>query len=148
MVQVKANKEGQVVVASGGDKGWGYIRLEEKISNFGKTGIINQSTRSCLVRGPLESLKALNFTPDQELEGKIVYVDSFKPQNELDLTQGQLINPKTQEVIKSGDKVVYRSAYYDATGQDKDVKFVYDTQTATVAPEGSVMAEEEDTMGM
>ena len=145
MVTVKANKEGQVVVASGGEKGWGYLRLESQQAEFQPNGIVNMRKRSCLVKGSLEVLNSLNYTAEQQLSGKIVYVDSLQPTNPLNLDQDKLINPQTKQGITSGGKQVYRTAFYDASGTKADVKLEYDKVDAPVETTAS---EAEDNMEM
>lgn len=146
MVTVKANKEtGEVVVASGGEKGWGYLRVESETHEFSESGIVNMRKRSCLIKGPLEVLNSLKYTAEQQLSGKIVYVDSLQPTNPMNLDQDKLINPKTQQGITSGGKQVYRTAFYDASGTKADVKLEYDKVDTPVEATAS---EAEDNMEM
>lgn len=124
-VKVTANADGLVVVTSENNPEYGYIRLEQKTTVFAN-GWAQPKVKSALLRGRVEDLKALNFTKDQTLPGKIVVKESFIPSNPNDVNQDMKLAGTNGIPCTKDDQPIYRVAFYTEDLNDQDVLIQHD----------------------
>lgn len=131
-VKITANKEGKVVILksepSKNGKTYGYFRVEQpRFSAEG--GFAKISRVSALVTMSKEELELLNPSAGQELDGKIIIIESLekKPgfQEKKAGTDGN--------VLKCGGQTIYRGTAFTTKMDAKDVLIQHDTVAVAVA---------------
>ncbi len=80
-VVVTADKNGNVIGVSENNPDYGYVRVEQTGSFINDQGWLRVSKRSALIKGLVKDLMETGFTEGQELDGKVIVVESLNPFN-------------------------------------------------------------------
>ncbi len=133
-VKITANKEGKVVVLksepSKNGKTYGYFRVEQpRFSAEG--GFAKISRISALVTMSKEELDLLNPSAGQELEGKIIVLESFEKKPGFSEKKAGAEG----NVLKSGGQTIYRGTAFTTKMDAKDVLIQHDTVAVAVTSE-------------
>ena len=80
-VTIVPDEQGNAIRVSKTNAEYAHIRLVQQKVFFNTQGWVDNKSRSTLVHGKLEDLKAMGFEPGQELSGNIVIREQTEPFN-------------------------------------------------------------------
>ena len=123
-VKVTANEAGAVIIVSQNNPEWGHIRVMQERVIFDE-GWAKKKTISAFIPGTIEDLKALNWLPNQELDGKIIEKESMKPFNTKDPERDYKIAGKTGIVCVVDGAPIYRKTQYTNNPSAADIKILH-----------------------
>jgi hypothetical protein len=119
-VIVCPNEDNSIITLSKNNPEYGYIRVTQQRLLINKKGWVSIKPLSALVQADVDTLKMLNWTPNQQLKGQIVIKESleaFTPDNpDKDLK----IAGETGIPCCIDGQPIYRKCFYDPTGNDVD----------------------------
>lgn len=130
-VVVTADKNGNVIGVSENNPEYGYVRVEQTGSFINDQGWLRISRRSALIKGLVKDLVETGFTAGQELEGKIVVVESLNPFNPENPDRDLKIAGETGVVCRLDDQPIYRQTFYTTNPANQD-QFVTHTNTEEI----------------
>ena len=78
-VNVSSNEDNSIITLSKNNPEYGYIRATQQRLLINKKGWVSIRPLSALVQADVETLKMLNWSPNQQLRGQIVIKESFEP---------------------------------------------------------------------
>lgn len=119
-VLVTADKNGNVIGVSENNPEYGYVRVEQTGSFINDQGWLRISRRSALIKGLVKDLVETGFTEGQELEGKIVVVESLTPFNPENPDRDLKIAGETGVVCRIDDQPIYRQTFYTTNPHNQD----------------------------
>lgn len=122
-VKVVANEAGAVINLSKNPE-FGFICVNQVKNVFDDNGFMKRATLSALIHGTVVDLKAADYFGGQELDGKIVIIESLDPFNEKQPLKGIKKAGSTEVVCTYGGLSIYRKTIYteNAAMQDSYVK--------------------------
>jgi hypothetical protein len=98
----------------------GYIVLKQESSEV-KRGWLNNKTRTALLRGNIDDLKAQKYKKNSKLPGRIVVFETVTPLSSLDPERGLKRAGDGGIICCTADgEPIYRETYWDPSGQDED----------------------------
>jgi len=83
-VRVAADINGNVIGVSQNNPEYGYVRVEQSVTQISEAGWLKPVKRSALIKGKVEDLAEAGFVEGHELSGKIIVRESltaFNPEN-------------------------------------------------------------------
>lgn len=119
-VRVTGDENGNVIGVSTNNPEYGYVRVEQSVTQINEQGWLRISKRSALIKGKVEDLKAVNFTAGQELPGKIVVIESLVPFNPDNPDRDLKIAGSTGVVCRIDDEPIYRQTFYTSNENASD----------------------------
>lgn len=120
-VTVVADDNGKVIRQSKNNAEFGYVRVTQDAVQYGSNGWVNRKTRSALILGKMDDLKEIGIDKMDTLPGKIVIKESTEPFNQTDPDRDLKIAGSTGIICCTADgEPIYRTAFYDATGEQVD----------------------------
>lgn len=119
-VKVVGDESGNVINVSSNPE-YGYVRLEQVKSIIDENGFLRRKTRSALIQGTIDELKACGFYVGQVLPGKIVVLESLIPFNEKDPNRDLKVAGSTGIPCTQGGQPIYRKSLYTADLNRDDV---------------------------
>lgn len=119
-VVVTADKNGNVIGVSENNPEYGYVRVEQTGSFINDQGWLRISRRSALIKGLVKDLMEAGFSEGQELEGKIVVVESLTPFNRENPDRDLKIAGDTGVICRIDDQPIYRQTFYTPSENAKD----------------------------
>lgn len=119
-VLVTADKNGNVIGVSENNPEYGYVRVEQTGSFINDQGWLRISRRSALIKGLVKDLVETGFTEGQELDGKIVVVESLTPFNSENPDRDLKIAGETGVVCRIDDQPIYRQTFYTTNSNNQD----------------------------
>jgi hypothetical protein len=119
-VVVTADKNGNVIGVSENNPEYGYVRVEQTGSFINDQGWLRISRRSALIKGLVKDLVETGFTEGQELEGKVVVVESLTPFNSENPDRDLKIAGETGVVCRIDDQPIYRQTFYTTNANNQD----------------------------
>lgn len=119
-VVVTADKNGNVIGVSENNPEYGYVRVEQTGSFINDQGWLRVSRRSALIKGLVKDLVETGFTEGQELEGKIIVVESLNPFNAENPDRDLKIAGETGVVCRIDDQPIYRQSFYTTNPNNQD----------------------------
>lgn len=119
-VVVTADKSGNIVGVSENNPEYGYVRVEQSGSFINDQGWLRVSRRSALIKGLVKDLVETGFTEGQELDGKIVVVESLTPFNPENPDRDLKIAGETGVVCRIDDQPIYRQTFYTTNVNNQD----------------------------
>lgn len=124
-VIVRADKtSGLVVVPSQNNPSFGYIRVTQVRRIIDENFFARKVELSALIPGEVEDLKAFNWQADQEVEGKIIFIEQTTPFNKKDAEKAKKdlkVAGDTEIVCMQNDKPIYRKNFYTQNESAIDV---------------------------
>jgi len=111
-VVVTADKNGNVVGVSEKSPEYGYVRVEQSGSFINDQGWLRISRRSALIKGLVKDLVETGFNEGQELNGKIIVIESLVPFNPENPDRDLKIAGETGVVCRIDDQPIYRQSFY------------------------------------
>jgi hypothetical protein len=124
-VKVVGDESGNVINVSSNPE-YGYVRLEQVKSIIDENGFLRRKTRSALIQGTIDELKACGFYAGQVLPGKIVVLESLTPFNEKDPNRDLKVAGSTGIPCTQGGQPIYRKSLYTASLNRDDVTVDHD----------------------
>jgi hypothetical protein len=109
-----------VIVVSENNADWGYVRLEQVRTVIDDNGFIARKTMSCLLKGPVETLKESGFYAGQELPGTIIIEESLAPFNKKNPERDYKIAGETGIICRQAGAPIYRRTKYVPTPNAAD----------------------------
>lgn len=122
-VIVTANAAGKVVIP-GKTEGWGYVRVTQIRTVVDDNGFCKPKEFSALIKGTIKDLEKAGYHAGQELEGKIVFVESMKPFNPANPSRDYKKAGETGIVCSVNGNPIYRQNFYrtDANALDTSIE--------------------------
>lgn len=119
-VVVTADKNGNVIGVSENNPEYGYVRVEQTGSFINDQGWLRISRRSALIKGLVKDLVETGFFEGQELDGKIVVIESLTPFNPENPDRDLKIAGDTGVVCRIEDQPIYRQSFYTTNANNQD----------------------------
>jgi hypothetical protein len=119
-VVVTADKNGNVIGVSENNPDYGYVRVEQTGSFINDQGWLRVSKRSALIKGLVKDLMETGFTEGQELDGKVIVVESLNPFNPENPDKDLKIAGETGVVCRIDDQPIYRQSFYTTNNNLQD----------------------------
>ena len=120
-VTIVADDNGKVIRQSKNNAEYGYVRVIQDAVQYGANGWVNRKTRSALILGKMEDLKEIGLDTMDSLPGRIVVKESTEPFSQTDPDRDLKIAGSTGIICCTSDgEPIYRTTFYDATGDQLD----------------------------
>jgi len=119
-VKVAADAAGNVVIKSGKNPEYGYIRVEQKRMVVDNTGFARMLPLSALIPGKVSDLAAFGWEAGQEVEGRVVVKESLQPFNRKSPERDYKVAGESGIVCSVGDQPIYRKHIYVLAGNSED----------------------------
>ena len=120
-VTIVADDNGKVIRQSKNNAEYGYVRVIQDAVQYGSNGWVNRKTRSALILGKMEDLKEIGLDTMDSLPGRIVVKESTEPFSQTDPDRDLKIAGSTGIICCTSDgEPIYRTTFYDATGDQLD----------------------------
>ena len=120
-VTIVPDEQGNAIRVSKTNAEYAHIRLVQQKVFFNTQGWVDNKSRSTLVHGKLEDLKAMGFEPGQELSGNIVIREQTEPFNSSNPDRDLKKAGDTGIICCAHGEPIYRRTFYDASGKEQDV---------------------------
>lgn len=127
-VTVAGDALNNVVVKSSHSSDWGYIRVQQLVTNFESNGFLRVTPVSALIHGRIEDLLDLKWKKDQEIPGKIIFKESLTPFHPYDQTKDLKIAGKTGIPCKLDGEPIYRKTFYTTKMDQESVSVIHNNQ--------------------
>ena len=125
-VTVAANKDGNIIGISENNPDFGYIRVEQNAPVINEKGWLRFSKRSSLIKGKVEDLLQCNYKAGQEIQGRIVVVESLTPFNTENPDRDLKIAGETGVVCTIDDQPIYRQSFFTTNVDAHDELITHD----------------------
>jgi len=125
-VIVSSNEDGSVISLSKNNPEYGYIRVSQRRLVINKKGWVNLKELSALVQADVETLKQLEWKPQQQLAGHIVIKESVEPFSPENSDKDLKIAGDSDVICSIEGQPIYRKCFYDPTGNDVDSLIQHD----------------------
>lgn len=119
-VKVIADKYGSIISVSPNNPEYGYIRVEQVANVINSEGWLRKTRRTALIKGTIKDLEDAKFEKGQELPGKIVVIESFKPFYAQNPDRDLKIAGDSGVVCRVDDQPIYRQTFYTPDENAKD----------------------------
>lgn len=120
-VKVVADATSKAVInVSPNNQDWGYVRLEQVRTVIDDNGFLSRKTMSCLLKGPVDTLKESGFYAGQELPGTIIVEESLTPFNKKNPERDYKVAGDTGIICTQAGAPIYRRTKYVATPNAAD----------------------------
>jgi hypothetical protein len=111
-VVVTADTNGNVIGISKNNPEYGYVRVEQNVTQVNDRGWLRNVKRSALIKGKVNDLVEAGLTAGKELNGKIIVVESFQPFNPENPDRDLKIAGDTGIICRVDDEPIYRQTFY------------------------------------
>lgn len=111
-VRVTADENGTVIGVSANNPEYGYVRVEQVVTQVNDEGWLRLAKRSALLKGKVEDLIDMDYKEGQELSGKIIVKESFDPFNPENPDRDLKIAGDTGITCRVDDLPIYRQTFY------------------------------------
>lgn len=119
-VIVSSNEDNSIITLSKNNPEYGYIRVTQQRLLINKKGWVSIRPLSALVQADVDTLKMLNWSPNQQLRGQIVIKESLEPFTPDNPDKDLKIAGETGIPCCINGEPIYRKCFYDPTGNDVD----------------------------
>jgi len=144
-VKVTADENGNIIGRSQNNPEFGYIRVEQQVTQINQEGWLRRATRSALIKGRVDDLVAASFTAGQELPGKIVVRESFEPFNPQNPDRDLKMAGTTGVICRVGDQPIYRQSFYVTDDTASDELIMHDNREEIRQVQAVLRLTEKDT---
>ena len=111
-VRITADDNGNIIGVSENNPEYGYIRVEQTVTQINDEGWLRNVKRSALIKGKVQDLLDVNYQKDQELSGRIVVRESFVPFNPVNPDRDLKVAGDTGVICRVDDMPIYRQTFY------------------------------------
>jgi hypothetical protein len=128
-VRVTADVNGNVIGVSLNNPEYGYVRVEQSVTQISEAGWLKPVRRSALIKGKVEDLAQAGFIEGHELSGKIIVKESLTPFNPENPDKDLKIAGQTGVVCRIDDQPIYRQTFYTSNQDAYDELITHDNTT-------------------
>lgn len=128
-VRVTADINGNVIGVSSNNPEYGYVRVEQSVTQISEAGWLKPVKRSALIKGKVEDLAQAGFVEGHELSGKIIVKESLTPFNPENPDKDLKIAGQTGVVCTIDDQPIYRQTFYTSNQEAYDELITHDNTT-------------------
>lgn len=125
-VRVTADINGNVIGVSQNNPEYGYVRVEQSVTQITEAGWLKPVKRSALIKGKVEDLAQAGFIDGFELSGKIIVKESLTPFNPENPDKDLKIAGQTGVVCRIDDQPIYRQTFYTSNQEAYDELITHD----------------------
>jgi hypothetical protein len=125
-VRVTADTNGNVIGVSQNNPEYGYVRVEQSVTQISEAGWLKPVKRSALIKGKVEDLAQAGFVEGHELSGKIIVKESLTAFNPENPDRDLKIAGTTGVVCTIDDQPIYRQTFYTANQEAYDELITHD----------------------
>jgi hypothetical protein len=125
-VRVTADINGNVIGVSQNNPEYGYVRVEQSVTQINEAGWLKPVKRSALIKGKVEDLAQSGFVEGHELSGKIIVKESLTPFNVENPDRDLKIAGSTGVVCRIDDQPIYRQTFYTSNQEAYDDLIMHD----------------------
>ena len=125
-VRVTADINGNVIGVSQNSPEYGYVRVEQSVTQISEAGWLKPVKRSALIKGKVEDLAQAGFVEGHELSGKIIVKESLTPFNPENPDRDLKIAGQTGVVCRIDDQPIYRQTFYTSNQEAYDELITHD----------------------
>jgi hypothetical protein len=125
-VRVTADINGNVIGVSQNSPEYGYVRVEQSVTQISEAGWLKPVKRSALIKGKVEDLAQAGFVEGHELSGKIIVKESLTAFNPENPDRDLKIAGTTGVVCTIDDQPIYRQTFYTANQEAYDELITHD----------------------
>jgi hypothetical protein len=111
-VVVTADATGNIIGISKNNPEYGYVRVEQNVTQVNDRGWLRNVKRSALIKGKVADLVEADLTVGKQLNGKIIVVESFQPFNPENPDRDLKIAGETGIICRVDDEPIYRQTFY------------------------------------
>jgi len=130
-VKVTADKNKNVFTVNEKNTELGWITVEQDVFQINDRGWLKSVTRTALIHGRIDDLKATGYTKGTELPGKIVVLESLTPFNTQNPDTDLKVAGGTGVICRLDDQPIYRKAFY-TTNLNLNDEFIAHTNTEEI----------------
>lgn len=128
-VRVTSDANGNVIGVSQNNPEYGYVRVEQSVTQISEAGWLKPVKRSALIKGRVEDLAQAGFVEGHELSGKIVVKESLTPFNPENPDKDLKIAGQTGVVCRIDDQPIYRQTFFTSNQEAFDELITHDNTT-------------------
>ena len=128
-VRVTADVNGNIIGVSQNNPEYGYVRVEQTVSQINPQGWLRNVKRSALIKGLVKDLVDAGFNEGQELPGRIVVVESLVPFNQENPDRDLKVAGSTGIVCRVDDQPIYRQSFYTSNDNAQDELIMHTNTT-------------------
>lgn len=128
-VRVTADINGNVIGVSQNNPEYGYVRVEQSVTQISEAGWLKPVKRSALIKGKVEDLAQAGFVDGFELSGKIIVKESLTPFNPENPDKDLKIAGQTGVVCRIDDQPIYRQTFFTSNQEAYDELITHDNTT-------------------
>jgi hypothetical protein len=125
-VRVTADANGNVIGVSQNNPEYGYVRVEQSVTQISEAGWLKPVKRSALIKGKVEDLAQAGFVEGYELSGKIIVKESLTPFNPENPDKDLKIAGQTGVVCRIDDQPIYRQTFFTSNQDAYDELITHD----------------------
>jgi hypothetical protein len=125
-VRVAADINGNVIGVSQNNPEYGYVRVEQSVTQISEAGWLKPVKRSALIKGKVEDLAEAGFVEGHELSGKIIVKESLTAFNPENPDRDLKIAGATGVVCTIDDQPIYRQTFYTSNQEAYDDLITHD----------------------
>ena len=125
-VRVTADINGNVIGVSQNNPEYGYVRVEQSVTQISEAGWLKPVKRSAVIKGKVEDLAQAGFIDGFELSGKIIVKESLTPFNPENPDKDLKIAGQTGVVCRIDDQPIYRQTFYTSNQEAYDELITHD----------------------
>ena len=125
-VTVTADKNHNLISVSENNPEYGYIRVEQVVTQINNDGWLRNVKRSALIKGKVEDLVASGYKEGTQLPGKIVVVESLTPFNPINPDKNLKIAGASGIICRINDQPIYRDTVYTSNVEAYDELISHD----------------------
>lgn len=111
-VKVTADENGNVIGIYKNNPEYGYVRVEQMATQINDQGWLKKSKRSAFIKGKVADLLECNYKKNDEINGKIIVVESFMPFNRENPEKDLKIAGTTGIICRVDDQPIYRQTFF------------------------------------
>jgi hypothetical protein len=111
-VTVTADQNGNIIGVSQNNPEYGYVRVEQNVTQIDQRGWLKNVKRSTLIKGTVADLTASKLKAGSEIPGKIVVIESLTPFNQENPERDLKIAGDSGIVCRIDDQPIYRQTFY------------------------------------
>ena len=111
-VRVTADENGTVIGVSQNNPEYGYVRVEQVVTQINEDGWLKLVKRSALLKGKVEDLLEVDYQEGHELSGRIIVKESFEPFNPENPDRDLKIAGDTGITCRVDDMPIYRQTFF------------------------------------
>lgn len=119
-VKVVGDKHGNIIGVYESNSEYGYVRVEQIVSQIDPKGWLKNSKRSAFIKGKVDDLISADFELGKELPGRIVVIESLVPFNVENPDRDLKIAGDTGIICRLHDEPIYRQSFYTSNSNATD----------------------------